>query len=125
MMDISDGLSTDLSRLCAASRVGARIWAERIPRVELPDPHPRVFKNLKLDLLQLALHGGDDYELLFTVPSKLAASLRRAPGFAEITQIGEVTAGRQISLLEPDGNSHLLKPRGWDPFLRKPSKKTR
>ena len=122
MMDISDGLSTDLSRLCAAGHVGARIWAERIPRVELPDPHSRLFRNLKLDPLQLALNGGDDYELLFTVPRKLLTRLRRAPGLAEITQIGEVTAGRQISLVDSDGDSRPLEPRGWDPFRKQSSK---
>ena len=62
MMDISDGLSTDLSRLCKASRVGARIEARRVPSVTIPANAAQALKRLKLDPLQMALHGGDDYD---------------------------------------------------------------
>ncbi len=123
MMDISDGLSTDLSRLCTASRVGARLYAERIPRVDVSALRSRKPENLRIDPLHLAVHGGDDYGLLFTVPRKFETRLRRAPDFTEITQIGEVTAGRQVSLLYSDGRARPLQPHGWDPFRRKSSKK--
>ena len=83
MMDISDGLSTDLARLCAASGVGARLWAERIPRVKIPAARTGLLRKRRLDPLQMALHGGEDYELLFTVPRKNVKRLRSAPGFAE------------------------------------------
>src|SRR5712672_524958 len=56
MMDLSDGLSTDLTRLCGASRVGARIAIDKIPEAELPDKRGRS----KFDATELALHGGDD-----------------------------------------------------------------
>jgi thiamine-monophosphate kinase len=112
MIDISDGLSTDLARLCAASRVGARIWAERIPCV-------KVLPALKLDPLQMALHGGDDYELLFAVPRRKMRRLRRAPGYAEIVAIGEIERGAKIMLVDDGGNAKILRPGGWDPFERK------
>jgi thiamine-monophosphate kinase len=116
MMDISDGLSTDLSRLCAASGVGARLWAERIPQVEIPAK----LGELRLDALQMALHGGDDYELLFTVPRGRAKLLRRAPQFSDITVIGEIERGKRILLVGADGRATLLKPGGWDSFRMKP-----
>lgn len=112
MIDISDGLSTDLARLCAASRVGARIWAERIPCV-------KVFPALKRDPLQMALHGGDDYELLFAVPRRKMRRLKRAPGSAEIVAIGEIERGAKIMLVGEGGRARILRPGGWDPFERK------
>ncbi len=112
MIDISDGLSTDLARMCAASSVGARIWAERIPCVKVPPA-------LKLDPLQLALHGGDDYELLFTVHRRQMPRLRRAPGYAEIAAIGEIERGAKITLVDDGGRAKILRPGGWDPFERK------
>jgi thiamine-monophosphate kinase len=123
MMDISDGLSTDLERLCTASGVGARIWADRIPCVEFPAGRPDGFTlelaELKLDPLQMALHGGEDYELLFTVPPKHAKRLRQAPDFAEITAIGEIERRRGIRLVGIDGREKRLVPGGWDPFRKK------
>jgi thiamine-monophosphate kinase len=116
MMDISDGLSTDLARLCRTSRVGARIMASRVPRVAVPPSVARRLRRLHLDPLQMALHGGDDYELLFTVPRRHVKRLRRAPGFRELTPIGEITRGRQILLIGDDDAANVLKPGGWDPF---------
>jgi thiamine-monophosphate kinase len=120
MIDISDGLSTDLGRLCSASKVGARIWAQRIPRVEIPASKSDRFKAKrrakKLDALQMALHGGDDYELLFTVPPRHSKRLQGAPGFREITAIGAIERGRQITLIDAEGKLHRLAAAGWDPF---------
>ncbi len=116
MMDISDGLSTDLARLCTASRVGAQIRSESIPRVALPATLAKHLKRLKLDPLKMALHGGDDYELLFTVPPRKIKKLSKAPGFSQLTAIGVVTRGRSITLISPDGSGKLLKSQGWDPF---------
>jgi len=113
MMDLSDGLSTDLARLCATSHVGARIWAERIPCVDA-----RAFGE-KLDPLRLALHGGEDYELLFTVPRRLTARLRKAPSFEELTAIGEIVRGKRILLVDAAGRERRLDPRGWDPFRKR------
>jgi thiamine-monophosphate kinase len=116
MMDISDGLSTDLARLCRASGVGAHLWAEQIPCVKLPAARTGLLRKLRLDPLQMALHGGDDYELLFTVPRKKVKRLRSAPGFAEIAAIGEIRRGKGITLVGADGRSKPLEPGGWDPF---------
>lgn len=116
MMDISDGLSTDLARLCAASRVGARVWAERIPAVKIPPQLASRTRGPSLDPLQMALHGGDDYGLLFTVAPRNAKRLARAPQFRDLTPIGEITRDRKILLVARDGGSKPLRPRGWDPF---------
>jgi thiamine-monophosphate kinase len=119
MMDISDGLSTDLARLCRASGVGARVWASRVPRVAIPAAVSKRLQGSRLDPLQMALHGGDDYELLFTFAPRHAKRLRRAPGFRELRAIGEITREKQIFLVGEDGAAKILKPGGWDPFRNK------
>jgi thiamine-monophosphate kinase len=119
MMDISDGLSTDLGRLCAASRVGARIWSERIPCVRLAAAMPRKLRQARIDPLELALNGGEDYELLFTVSSRNEKRLRRAPGFKSLTPIGRIEPGRKILLIGENGRSQPLVSGGWDPFREK------
>jgi thiamine-monophosphate kinase len=116
MIDVSDGLSTDLGHVCEASGVGARIWASRIPCVRIPAGQSSLAGKLRLDPLQMALHGGDDYELLFSVPRRFAKRLRAAPEFRDITAIGEVERGKQILLVGADGRVKALKPGGWDPF---------
>ena len=117
MMDLSDGLSTDLARLAAASGVGARVWAERVPRVNVPDELRRA-RSGRFDALELALHGGDDYEMLFTVPRRKAGLLRRAPGGAKLTAIGEITREKRIVLIGLDGVGKILSARGWDSFRK-------
>jgi thiamine-monophosphate kinase len=119
MMDISDGLSTDLTRLCAASRVGARIETQRVPRVSIPADLSRGIGKLKLDSLQMALHGGDDYGLLVTIPRRRANRLQRAPDRSSLICIGEITRGRRIRLVSGDGSATPLDADGWDPFSRK------
>jgi thiamine-monophosphate kinase len=118
MIDISDGLSTDLTRLAEASGVGARVRIGLIPATPVPEPVSRLLGNRRLNPLQLALHGGDDYELLFTVPRRKVKRLRTAPGFAELTCIGEITPERRLLLVDRHGKAKALKPRGWDPFRR-------
>ena len=123
MMDISDGLSTDLTRLCAASQVGARVWSDKIPTVEIPTRRSgkliKSLNKLRIDPLQLALNGGEDYELLFTVPPKNEKRLRQAPEFADLTPIGKVERGRKIVLVGEDGKTKPLVSGGWDPFRGK------
>jgi len=118
MMDISDGLSTDLARLCSASRVGARIEAHRLPCVSIPADLFRGSRKLKLYPLQMALHGGDDYGLLIAIPRRRVNRLQRAPDFSSLTCIGEITPGRRI-LIGNDGFAKPLEARGWDSFSRK------
>jgi thiamine-monophosphate kinase len=116
MIDISDGLSTDLARLCAASRVGARLLAGQIPRVAIP----AALLERGLDPLQMALNGGDDYELLFTVPKRQEMKLRfaapRLRGGVKLSRIGEITSGKRILLVDEDDREKPLKPGGWVHF---------
>jgi thiamine-monophosphate kinase len=115
MMDLSDGLSMDLPRLCAASAVGARIWIEKLPLARVP----RARQKLGLDPQRMALHGGEDYALLFTVPKSRLHQLLRAPQAHTVTQIGEITTRHGIMLVDGNGSEKRLEIEGWDPFRRK------
>ena len=112
MMDLSDGLSTDLPRLCAASGVGVRIEAAKIPAVRLPVRR----HSHGLDPLLLALNGGDDYELLFTVPRNKARRVPRSFHGVPLTAIGIVTKEATLVLTDGNGKEHPLADGGWDPF---------
>jgi thiamine-monophosphate kinase len=112
MIDTSDGLSTDLAHVCEASSVGARVWAEKIPKVVVP----RSLQKLGLDPLRLALDGGEDYELLFTVPKRLARRLPHAVHGVPVTIIGEITREKRILLIDDAGRTRRLPAQGWDPF---------
>ena len=111
MMDISDGLSSDLYRLCQASGVGARIDQEKLPGVAVPAE----LRSRGLDAPSLALHGGEDYGLLFTVGKRHLASIPRAFRGQRITRIGEIFAGSGVTLIT-DGAASVLEPQGWDHF---------
>jgi len=112
VMDLSDGLSTDLPRLCKASGVGARIDAQQIPGL----PRTTTKSESTFDPLQLALHGGDDYELLFTAPRNKTKFIPKSFRGLPLTAIGEITSVRKILLKDEDGREQPLKPGGWDPF---------
>lgn len=107
MVDTSDGLSTDLAHICEESGVGAALDSALIPLGRVGKP-PR-----EVDL-DLALHGGEDYELLFTarpgkrVPAQIAG--------VAITQIGHITRGRKIFISEADRVAYELQPGGWEHF---------
>jgi thiamine-monophosphate kinase len=113
-LDISDGLSTDLAHLCRASGVNAEIEQEALPI------HPLAGKLDAPAALHAALHGGEDYELLFASPSsvRLPSSLAGVP----LTRIGTLRARRTghplITLLAPDGSRTELKPGGWEHFSK-------
>ncbi len=117
-MDLSDGLSTDLARLCEASHVGARIWFDRLPRVKIPPGARKLSGMRRIREQELALHGGEDYELLFTVPPRLASRLDRAPGARHLVCIGEILKERHLFLTEGNGRMTSLVPKGWDPFSK-------
>jgi thiamine-monophosphate kinase len=109
MIDTSDGLSTDLAHVCEESGVGAELQAEVIPRASVGKPAREVD-------LEFALHGGEDYELLFTAsPSRRIPS--RIAGIP-ITQIGHITRRRKIFLMDRDGGGYELQPRGWEHFRK-------
>jgi thiamine-monophosphate kinase len=113
MMDVSDGLSTDLHRLCTASHVGARIYENKLPCVEVPAP----LRSMGIDSKTLALHGGEDYGLLFTVRKQNVRGIPNAFRGQRITRIGDIVSGSKVTLVSGDATS-LLKPHGWDHFRK-------
>ena len=115
MMDLSDGLSSDLASLCHASGVGALLESGKIPQVQIPQD----FSEHHTDPLQLALHGGDDYELLFTVPARKAKLLPKTFQGVSLTAIGKITLSRKVLVVDEQGHATHLIPRGWDPFRKK------
>ncbi len=109
MIDTSDGLSTDLAHLCEESEVGAEIESALIPRASVGKPAREVD-------LDLALHGGEDYELLFTArPGKRVP--KQIAGVA-LTHIGHITRSRLILLRNLKGVADQLEARGWEHFQR-------
>lgn len=114
MMDISDGLSTDLQRLCRASGAGALLLAENIP-----GPSAVLTRRLERGALRRwALDGGEDYELLFTVRPKDVSKLPRQFRGIPLTPIGEILRGRDLALALPDGRRVALRPGGYDHFRK-------
>jgi thiamine-monophosphate kinase len=110
-MDISDGLADDLSKLCLASHVSARIFAEKVP------VHPLLKEAFPEEYLDLALNGGEDYQLLFTAPSKvMELVLPKLPEEAGI--IGEIVAGApgQVTVVDSSGREIIAGRAGWDHF---------
>jgi thiamine-monophosphate kinase len=105
MMDISDGLSTDLNRICEQSQVGAILESEAIP---LSADAKRT-----ADPLASALHDGEDFELLFTLSKRQWANLRRLKGIP-ITRIGEVLSKRILLIRTPNNLIKKLEPKGYD-----------
>jgi thiamine-monophosphate kinase len=111
MIDVSDGLSSDLAHLCRESGVGATIDASRIP----VEPFVRRDRS-EANALSLALDGGEDFELLFTIRRRDATLLPNEFGGVPLTHIGEVTRHRGKLTLVQGGRSTPLEPRGFDHF---------
>jgi thiamine-monophosphate kinase len=107
MMDISDGLSTDLARLCAASGVGATIVEKALPIAH---------GIAHAEAVRLALHGGDDYELLFTAGPRQAKTLREDFRALPVSCIGQIVRREEVLVLKEDGKRKRLLAGGWDPF---------
>ena len=117
MLDISDGLASDLGHICKRSHVGARVSAEKLP---VTGENRALARAARGDEFAFALHGGEDYELLFTVPPShanlLAGEITRQTG-TRVSIIGEIlpaNEGRQLVL--PDARVVTLEARGWDHF---------
>lgn len=105
MIDVSDGLSTDLEHICEESGVGAEIEITAIPRARVGHPAQQVG-------FELAVHGGEDYELLFTSAKKIPAKVAGVP----VTRVGQIKRRRGMVLIEEDGRRRRLAARGWEHF---------
>lgn len=111
MMDISDGLSSEVLHLCSQSQTGCRIYEERIP---IDYQTAVMAEEFNMNLTTCALNGGEDYELLFTVPLTYHEKISQ---LKEIKIIGHMTRpelGR--ILVTRDGNELELKAQGWNPL---------
>jgi len=109
-IDLSDGLISDLNQICKASQVSARVEIDRVP-IE-----PMVKAQFGEKSLELALSGGEDYELLFTARAEVIDRVKRAAA-CPITVIGEIVAGREgVTLVDSQGNPINLGKAGWEHF---------
>ncbi len=115
MMDLSDGLSTDLPRMCEAANVGAEIHAGSLPLFNDST-------SWRSDPLELALHGGEDFELLFAVPGRKAGRLEKTypADYPKITHIGHITSNSgRVSIVMPGQPRKMLLPAlGFDHLRR-------
>jgi len=110
-IDVSDGLIADLAHICKASQVSARIRERLVPI------HPVVQADFKADCRQLALAGGEDYELLFTATNQVIDQVKQAVS-CPVTVIGEITEGMpgQVTLIDTAGKSIGWQKAGWEHF---------
>ena len=109
MIDTSDGLSTDLSHICEESGVGAEIEAVAIPRARVGKPRHEVD-------LDLALHGGEDYELLFTV--RPGRRIPKQIAGVRLSEIGKIMRLKTMRIRSGEGRVGKLAPHGWEHFGR-------
>lgn len=119
MMDISDGLSGDLTKICEASGVGAIIWEDKIP---ISKETLAFAKSIKKSPLNFALHGGEDYELLLTSPPENAnLIIQKIQGKTKtkVTELGEIKDKEfGIKIVKTDGKITSLNGWGWNHFKK-------
>lgn len=111
MIDISDGLASELMHLCTQSEVGCELYEEKIPL------DPQTFdraREFSLDPTVCALSGGEDYELLFTIPMSEYEKIKNVPDFTIIGHITPKTSG--LNLIAKAGTSHPITAQGWNAF---------
>lgn len=117
MIDISDGLSSELFHICKRSGVGCKIYEERIP---VSEKAGEVAKEFSIEPMICALNGGEDYELLFTVPTNDYAKVLRVPGVSVIGNITKADDG--MFMISRSGDPIHLKAQGWNGFSQGESK---
>jgi thiamine-monophosphate kinase len=108
MIDISDGLSSEIMHICKQSNVGARIYLDRIP---IASQTFKISEEMGIDAVTAALNGGEDYELLFTVPFDLRDKIKDLGGIDVIGYITEAKTGAY--LITPGGSEVVLQAQGW------------
>ncbi len=111
MQDISDGLSSELIHICKSSHVGCRIYEDRIP---IDYQTAVMAEELGMNLVTAALNGGEDYELLFTVPLHYHDRIEKIPGVKLIGHITREDLG--CAMITRDGGEIPLKAQGWNPL---------
>ena len=114
MIDISDGLSSELMHICTQSNTGCRIYEERIP---IDYQTAVMAEELNMNVSTCALNGGEDYELLFTVPLTLHDKIASIKGVKVIGHITKPELG--CGLITRDGQEFELKAQGWNPLNEK------
>jgi len=111
MMDVSDGLSSELMHICKASHAGCRVYEDKIP---IDYQTATMAAEFNMNLVTAALNGGEDYELLFTVPLSDHDKVKTMPGVSVIGYITKPELG--CALVTRDGNELTLKAQGWNAF---------
>jgi thiamine-monophosphate kinase len=114
MIDISDGLASEILHICNSSEVGCNLYEEKLPMDPMTFERARAFN---LDPTTCVMNGGEDYELLFTISMK---DYEKIKGNPHITVIGHITdKGSGTNLIIKDGSSHPITAQGWDAFKGK------
>jgi len=111
MMDVSDGLSSELMHICNQSKVGCRVYEERIP---IDYQTAVMAEEFNMNLTTCAMNGGEDYELLFTVPIADHEKISEMEGVKLIGHITKQDLG--CALITRDGQEFELKAQGWNPL---------
>ena len=111
MIDISDGLANEIHHLCKHSNCGASLFAGKLP---LDFQTMKVGEEFKISPVTFALHGGEDYELLFTIPISDFDKIKSEP---DISVIGHITEDPNIIQMVLDsGEAVDIQPQGWNHF---------
>lgn len=114
MMDVSDGLSSELLHICKMSDVGCRVYEDRIP---IDYQTAVMAEELNMNLVTAAMNGGEDYELLFTVPLTDHEKISRLPGVKEIGYITKPELG--AAMVTRDDQEFPLQAQGWNSLAQK------
>ena len=110
MIDISDGLSSEIIHLCKSSNKGCKIYEDKIP---ISDDSLQACKEFNLEPTTIALSGGEDYQLLFTVGKE---NLEKIQNNLNLSVIGHITSSKEMILIEKSGRNIMIESLGWKSF---------